>query len=92
MAENWIVLDIGNGEVFKGSGCVMNKKFKVTERTDVSTTSRLWVWWLVKVRGYQVRQETNEPKAGAFGNVRVVRRWFLNEPKTVVYLNKDHTG
>lgn len=46
------------------------------------TTSRLRVWWLVKVHGYEVHHTTEQPKAGAFGQIRYVRHWWLRKPST----------
>jgi hypothetical protein len=79
----------GHGEVMKRGADVMDETLWVTDRRGVTTTSYLKVLWLVKFRGYKVRQETNEPKRGSFGGVRVVRRWFLDEPKTMAFVDSD---
>lgn len=43
----------------------------------ITTTSRSRVWWLINMRGYQVKMEVEEPRESALGGIKYVRRWIL---------------
>ena len=49
-------------------------------RSSRLVCSRLRVWWLVTYRGYRVVRLVEEPKAGVFGHVKVVKRFLIEPP------------
>jgi hypothetical protein len=58
----------------------METRLWVLEKGEVVTTSRMRVWWLTHVCGYQVHSESDEPRQNVLGKVRLVRRWSLGMP------------
>ena len=53
----------------------------VTETLDkpaeVTTTSRLQAWWLLKFKGYEVKLVKKSLKPGTFGGFRKSTQWTL---------------
>ncbi len=44
---------------------------------QVATTSRLYAWWMVTFRRYEVCGKTLKPQEGLLKRVRYVTTWFL---------------
>ena len=50
------------------------------QRGGLSTSSRLYAWWLLKVRKWRLAHHRREPTGMAFGQMTYRRTWVLEPP------------
>lgn len=55
----------------------MEKDFIVQRDGNITTSSRMRVWWLTTFQGYEVRRVSAQPQKNPFGKVQLVNHWEL---------------
>lgn len=60
----------------------MSTTFLKKMKGTVETSSKLRLWWLSTMQGYEVLEEKMSPRKGSFGRVSYVRVWVLKPGST----------